>query len=67
MPAKSKKQKNFMGMVHAVQEGAKIKNASPAVKKAAKNMSKEEVKKFTKSPVVKKKKKKKVAHFGDTF
>jgi hypothetical protein len=36
MPAKSKKQRKFMGMVHAVQKGSEIPNASPAVKKAAK-------------------------------
>ena len=37
MPAKSKKQQRFFGMVHAYQKGD-LKNASPSVKKAAKNI-----------------------------
>lgn len=42
MPAKSESQQQFMGMVHAEQEG-KLKNASPAIKKAAKSMKKKDV------------------------
>ena len=71
MPAKSKKQRRFMGMVHAIQRGASIPNASAKVKSAAKNMSKESVKEFAKTKEKglpeKKKKKKKPSHFGDTF
>jgi len=59
MSTKNKKKKNnFLGMIHAVQEGDKVK-------KAAKIMGKETEKKIAK-PVAKKKKKK-TAHFGDTF
>lgn len=50
MPAKSKKQRKFMGMVHAVQKGAEIPNASPAVKKAAKTMTKSASKEFATTP-----------------
>ena len=38
MPAVSKKQQKFMGMVHAAQKGEKA--ASPEVAKVAKGMSK---------------------------
>lgn len=38
--AVSKQQQKFMGMVHAMQKGKKIKGASPELKKAAKGMSK---------------------------
>jgi len=63
MPARSKRQRKFMGMVHAIQKGADIGNASPAVKKAAKTMTKKAAKEFATTPekglpMVKKKKKK---------
>ena len=38
--AVSKQQQKFMGMVHAMQKGKKVKGASPELKKAAKGMSK---------------------------
>lgn len=38
--AVSKQQQKFMGMVHAMQKGEKVKGASPELKKAAKGMSK---------------------------
>lgn len=44
MPAKSKAQQRFMGMVHAAQKGAKP--ASPEVAKAAKGMTKKAAKDF---------------------
>lgn len=44
--AVSKQQQKFMGMVHAMQKGAKIKGASPELKKVAKTMSKKDVKDF---------------------
>jgi hypothetical protein len=44
MPAKSKAQQQFMGMVHAAQTGEKA--ASPEVAKVAKNMSKKSAKDF---------------------
>jgi hypothetical protein len=44
MPAKSKAQQKFMGMVHAAQEG--VKAASPEVAAAAKSMSKKSAKDF---------------------
>lgn len=44
MPAESKAQQRFMGMVHAAQEGEKA--ASPEVAKAAKSMSKKSAKDF---------------------
>ena len=40
MPAKSKAQQRFMGMVHAAQKG-KLKNPSPEVSKVAKSIDKE--------------------------
>jgi len=45
MPAKSKSQQKFMGMVRAAQKGD-LKNPSPEVKKAAKSMKKKDVKDF---------------------
>jgi len=45
MPAKSKKQQRFMGMVHAAQKGD-LKDASPEVKKAAKSMKKKDAEDF---------------------
>jgi hypothetical protein len=44
--AVSKQQQKFMGMVHAMQKGEKIKGASPGLKKAAKTMSKKDAKDF---------------------
>jgi hypothetical protein len=38
--AVSKQQQKFMGMVHAMQKGEKVKGASPELKKAAKGMTK---------------------------
>ncbi|CAB4133069.1 hypothetical protein UFOVP257_42 [uncultured Caudovirales phage] len=38
--AVSKQQQKFMGMVHAMQKGEKVKGASPKLKKAAKGMTK---------------------------
>lgn len=50
MPAKSKKQRKFMGMVRSLQSGGKIKGgASPALKKAAATMKPSDVKKFAKT------------------
>jgi hypothetical protein len=48
MPAKSKSQQRFMGMVHAAQTGEKV--ASPEVTKAAKSMSKKSAKDFASTP-----------------
>lgn len=44
--AVSKQQQKFMGMVHAMQKGEKIKGASPELKKVAKTMSKKAAKDF---------------------
>ncbi len=44
-PAKSKAQQKFFGMVHAEQKG-ELKDASSAVKKAAKSMKKKDAKDF---------------------
>lgn len=44
--AHSKQQQKFMGMVSSLQSGDSIKNASPELKKAAKTMSKKDVKDF---------------------
>jgi hypothetical protein len=44
--AVSKQQQKFMGMVHAMQKGEKIKGASPELKKAAKTMGKKDAKDF---------------------
>jgi len=47
MPAQSKQQQKFMGMVHALQKGdMKPSDASPAVKKAASSMKKSDAKDF---------------------
>ena len=63
MPAKSKKQQRFMGMVHALQTGKKVKGASAKLKKTARTMSPKAAKEFastkTKGLPVKKAKKKK--------
>ncbi len=42
MPAKSKAQQRFFGMVRAAQKG-ELKNPSPEIKRAAKEMSKKDV------------------------
>jgi hypothetical protein len=44
--AVSKQQQKFMGMVHAMQKGEKVKGASAELKKAAKGMSKKAAKDF---------------------
>lgn len=44
--AVSKQQQKFMGMVHAMQKGKKIKGASPELKKVAKTMGKKDAKDF---------------------
>jgi len=44
--AASKQQQKFMGMVHAMQKGEKVKGASKELKKAAKGMSKKDAKDF---------------------
>ncbi len=44
--AVSKQQQKFMGMVHAMQKGEKVKGASPELKKVAKTMGKKDVKDF---------------------
>jgi len=44
--AVSKQQQKFMGMVHAMQKGEKVKGASPELKKAAKSMGKKDAKDF---------------------
>jgi hypothetical protein len=44
--AVSKQQQKFMGMVHAMQKGEKVKGASAELKKAAKGMSKKDAKDF---------------------
>ncbi len=45
----SKQQQKFMGMVHAMQKGEKVKGASPELKKAAKTMSKKDARDFAKT------------------
>ena len=45
MPAKSKAQQKFMGMVHAYNKG-EMPNAPASVKKVAKDMKKSDVKKY---------------------
>jgi hypothetical protein len=47
--AVSQQQQKFMGMVHAMQKGAKVKGASPELKKAAKSMSKADARDFAKT------------------
>jgi len=49
MPAVSRAQQKFMGMVHAYKKGEK-KNASPSIKKAAKSMSDKDAKDFASTP-----------------
>ena len=44
--AVSKQQQKFMGMVHAMQKGKKVKGASPELKKVAKTMGKKDAKDF---------------------
>ena len=44
--AASKQQQKFMGMVHAMQKGEKVKGASAELKAAAKGMSKKDAKDF---------------------
>lgn len=44
--AVSKQQQKFMGMVHAMQKGKKIKGASPELKKVAKTMNNKDAKDF---------------------
>jgi len=44
--AVSKQQQKFFGMAHAMQQGKKIKGASPELKNVAKTMSKQDVKDF---------------------
>ena len=44
--AVSQQQQKFMGMVHAMQKGEKVKGASPELKKAAKGMSKKAAKDY---------------------
>ena len=48
MPAKSKKQQRFFGLVHAYLNG-KVKNPSPDVRRAAESMSSEDVDHFAKT------------------
>jgi hypothetical protein len=45
MPSTSKKQQRLMGMVHAYQKG-ELKNASPEIKKIAKNIDYDDAKHF---------------------
>jgi hypothetical protein len=47
MPAKSEKQRRFMGMVHAYKSG-KLKDAPPEVKKAAASISDDDAVDFAK-------------------
>ena len=47
--AVSKKQQRFMGMVHALQKGEKVKSASAELKKVAKDMKKSDAKDFAKT------------------
>ena len=44
--AVSQQQQKFMGMVHAMQKGEKVKGASPELKKVAKTMGKKDAKDF---------------------
>lgn len=48
MPAKSKSQQHFMGMVYAFKKG-ELKDAPESVKKAAKSMTKKSAKDFAKT------------------
>ena len=47
--AVSQQQQKFMGMVHALQKGKKIKGASPELKKVARTMKKSDAKDFAKT------------------
>lgn len=47
--AVSKQQQKFMGMVHAMQKGEKVKGASKELKAAAKGMSKKDAKDFART------------------
>jgi hypothetical protein len=47
--AVSKQQQKFMGMVHAMQKGEKVKGASKELKAAAKGMSKKDARDFAKT------------------
>lgn len=44
--AKSQQQQKFMGMVHAMQKGEKVKGASPELKKVAKSMGRKDARDF---------------------
>jgi LysM repeat protein len=44
--AVSKQQQKFMGMVHAMQKGERVKGASPELKKVAKTMNKKDARDF---------------------
>ncbi|NBR61852.1 MAG: DUF3008 family protein [Actinobacteria bacterium] len=44
--AKSQQQQKFMGMVHAMQKGEKVKGASPELKKVARSMSQKDVRDY---------------------
>ena len=46
MPAKSKKQRRFMGIVHAIKTGKTKPSYSPAAAKAARSMSLKSIKHF---------------------
>jgi hypothetical protein len=59
MPAKSKAQQRFFGMVRAAQKG-EMENPSPEVTKAASSMSKSDVKKYAETKHDKLPEKKKV-------
>ena len=48
--AVSQQQQKFMGMVHAMQKGKKIKGASPELKKTARTMGKQDAKDFASTP-----------------
>lgn len=51
MPAKSVQQREFMGMVHAYQEGKiPASKASSRIKKAAKSMTREQSREFAATP-----------------
>lgn len=49
MPAKSKAQRRFMGIVESIKKGKTPKSYSPEAAKAAKSMSKSDVRHFTKT------------------
>ena len=42
----SQQQQKFMGMVHAMQKGEKVKGASPELKKVARTMGKKDARDF---------------------